>query len=176
MSQKLTARRYSVVSSLAMVAIGTIFLSALPLAAQRNIGFEQKRPVYAPLLLAPTADRDLDATFGPAFRAYATGAGGRARVFSGFANKHTEAVNSIALQHLGANNRKIIIAGQIQSNPTFLIDEWVGRLNVNGSVDTSFGGTGLIATDYPGSQGNRGIDVAVVPGTDQVVVVGFAGL
>src|SRR5438309_1488545 len=85
---------------------------------------------------------DLDTTFN-----------GTGKVITDFAGANDQA-GSVALQSDG----KIVVAGS--SDPGGNLDFALARYNADGSLDTTFGGTGKVTTDF-GSREDEGDSVAI---------------
>ena len=80
------------------------------------------------------------------------------------------AKNSVAIQHDG----KIVVAGTSPNGSN--TDFGLVRYNPNGSLDTSFGGTGRVITDFGGNSDDSAMSVAV-QSDGKIVVIGssFSG-
>jgi uncharacterized delta-60 repeat protein len=100
--------------------------------------------------------------------------------FADFARADSEA-RAVAIQPDG----KIVVAGTV--NPTdgpisdFNVNFAVARLNVSGTLDTSFGGDGRVITDFGGAtnatlRSDRGSAVAIQPNDGRIVVAGTSNL
>src|SRR6266478_1688736 len=85
--------------------------------------------------IAPSADGDLDPTFGN---------GGQ--VTTDF-NHSTDIANAVALQPDG----KFVVVGQTYRNNDYTGEDFaVARYNTDGTLDTTFGINGKVRTDFPG--------------------------
>ena len=76
--------------------------------------------------------------------------------------------NSIAIQSDG----KIVVAGWSYNGSNYY-DFAVVRYNSNGSLDTSFGGTGQVTTPI-GASGDFAQSVAIQQSTDKILVAGYS--
>jgi len=70
------------------------------------------------------------------------------------------------------SNGKIVVAGYVGQPSAGTVDFAVARYNVNGTLDTAFGGTGMVTTNF--SNNDFGMDLAIQP-DGKIVVVGAVG-
>lgn len=83
-------------------------------------------------------------------------------------NSGPDAIHAMALQ----TNGKIVVAGQTYASETTSFDFAVARYNTDGTLDTSFGGTGKVVLDFAGL-----VDIAnalVIQSDGKIVVGGYA--
>src|SRR3989442_511852 len=98
---------------------------------------------------------DLDTTFN-----------GTGKVITDFAGANDQA-GSVALQSDG----KIVVAGS--SDPGGNSDFALVRYNADGSLDTTFGGTGKVTTDFGGTDGVQSV---AIESDGKIVVAGYSSI
>ncbi|MBD2022534.1 DUF4347 domain-containing protein [Leptolyngbya sp. FACHB-36] len=122
-------------------------------AIESSVALQQKMiNAYTSVLLAG----DLDPTFGN---------GGKVTSdFSGF--NFDDSGESVAVQSDG----KIVVAGYAESGTNTSNDFALVRYNANGTIDTSFGNSGKVTTDF-GFSDDKGYDIAI-QSDGKIVVAG----
>src|SRR5688572_8110916 len=109
---------------------------------------------------AEAADGDLDPTFG-----------NNGRVVTNFGGIAADLANDVALQADG----RVVVVGETTSLGTDS-DFGLARYNADGTLDSTFGRGGLVATDF--SKGGPTLDIAnavAIQSDGKIVVVGTRG-
>ena len=141
------------IEALALDAQGRIVVAGYTVVGQDSAGM----PVTNFALARYTTNGTLDKTFG---------SGGE--VATSFGADDGDLANGLVIQPDG----KIVAAGQVLNGDTGANAFALVRYTAGGSLDTTFGTGGTVATDFRGN-GNSGINAVALDGQGRIVVAGY---